>query len=61
MNELAEEIYNYCCAARRDNKTKIPKECCAPFDTLSEQAKHHYLSIAHWYLKKLEQLPPATH
>jgi hypothetical protein len=49
--KLAEEVYDYCCAARSKDK-KSPREVGREFSTLMDPVKEFYRFIAEWHLNK---------
>jgi hypothetical protein len=54
VDKLAAEIYDYCCSHRGDNMKKgvpgNPRNVGSGFDTLFDEAKEFYRSIARWHL-----------
>jgi hypothetical protein len=53
FDELAAEVYDYCCANRADNKSKNPREVGAEFDKLVDNVKEFYRNIVLWHLKEM--------
>jgi len=53
--ELAESLYNFMCANRKDNLTKDglpgdPRKSGCLYKDLVDPAKYHYLSMIKWHL-----------
>lgn len=54
MNELdmlAEQMYDYACANRADNKTKNPRDSGCKFEELFDNVKNFYRNLAKWHLE----------
>jgi len=56
--ELAESLYDFICANRKDNLTKDglsgdPRKAGCPYNELVDPAKNHYRNIVKWHLNQL--------
>jgi tRNA U34 2-thiouridine synthase MnmA/TrmU len=56
LDQLAEEIFDYACARREDNKTKNPRAICCKFENLLDNPKEFYRNIAKWHLDKISKV-----
>ena len=56
VNEVANQIYDFCCCERHDNPepTNARRIGCE-FSELFEESKLHYRDIARWHLKQIKE------
>jgi transposase len=57
LDKLAEEIYDYCNANRRDNLNKNgspgdPRKVSSPYSTVYDEVKTFYRNVVKWHLSK---------
>lgn len=61
LDKLAEEVYDWCNARRKDNLNKDgspgdPRKVSNPYPQSISEVKTFYRSVVEWHLKKIESV-----